>query len=163
MSKKDVSVNVQINDLNGIANLIKNDPDLEIKIKNSVINGFCKNYLKGIFDDNIKTKLMYGITEELKNNDYFGLLVKDGNPWSNRMVLSNNTKDRIRNFINIEAEEVINKYIKEKISEIQTNLDETINYFINTKIGEIIDKKIDNVIKEKLASALNNFKNTFTN
>lgn len=162
MGKKDVSVNIQINDLNGIVELMKNDPDLRIKIKDSVINGFCKNYLKGIFTDDIKKRLYSEITAELKKNDYFGLLVKEDS-WSSRMALSKDTKDKIRNFINIETDTILNDAINEKIDEIKIELDERIDYFINTKISKIIDDKINGVIKEKISSAFNNFKNTFNN
>lgn len=65
---KDITTKIQINTLEGLKELIKNDSEIEIKVKESIINGFCKDYLKGCANSEVIKELKDEIMDELKKN-----------------------------------------------------------------------------------------------
>lgn len=156
MSKKDITTTVQINTLDGLKDLIDNDENVKIKIKEAVINGFCKNYLKGCANSEIMQLMEKNLLKELRNTDYFGMLTKSG-PWGNDYVLSKNLKEKIKDNIEFETNEYIREKLKSEVQERIQYIEDDIERYVlqqfNNKVNETIEKSVEKIINRKIGEA----------
>ena len=60
---------IQINSLKALERLIGGDNELEIEIRNSIVQEFTKKHLKSIYNDIISDAFLRRITEELIKSD----------------------------------------------------------------------------------------------
>lgn len=162
MGKKDIKTTVQINTLDGLQDLINNDENVKIKIKEAVINGFCKNYLKGCANSEVMKLMEKNLLKELRNTDYFEMFTKTG-LWNNDYVLSKSLKEKIKDYIEFETNEYIREKLKSEVQERIEYIEDDIERYVlqqfNKKIDETIEKSIENVINRKLSEAFKNLLN----
>lgn len=162
MSKKDITTTVQINTLDGLQDLINNDENVKIKIKEAVINGFCKNYLKGCANSEVMTLMEKDLLKELRNTDYFGMFAKSGF-WGNEYVLSKKLKEKIKDNIEFETNEYIREKLKslvqERIEYIKDDIERYVLQQFNNKIDETIEKSVEKIINRKISEAFKNLLN----
>lgn len=129
---------IQINSLEALERLIGGDTEVEIDIRNSVVQEFTKKHLKAIADDDL-VKLAQKATETHIRQSFFTLKNKT---WG------------------YGQEYVFNKEMEEKILG-------DLKYQVENHIRELVFKtveteKVDKIIKDKLAWAVKHIENQLT-
>lgn len=149
---------VQINSLEALERLIGNDNELEIDIRNSVVNSFTKKHLKSIANDLTEKCINETIKEIISKK---GLTEKIKSGWRQKEVLTGSTKlliqenidSTILNAIAIKVTEAFDKHVKiEKINQRIENVSSRIEREISESI---ITKRIDDLVDQKIKEKLN--------
>lgn len=115
-------IKIQINSYKALQRLIGDDHDLELTIKNSIINKFAGSYLKSIENSPILEKIV-----KMKSEDYFGMF-----EWVNTEV----------GYKVLKLTPAMEKVIKERVEqEFSQLLDEKIKS-IKEDAFQLIDKRL---------------------
>ena len=158
---------VQINSLEALEKLIGGDSDVEVKIRNSVVQNFTKKYLKSIAhelcckisDDYILNLVENNVRDELYKYRYDGqgrriyAGLKEGINPSDEFIKQN--RKRIADIVSHKINETICAKINKIDSYVDTALKDRIGYIIresgyNNMISEMNKAKeeVDNYFKE---------------
>lgn len=147
-----MGIKIQINDRNGVEKLIEADPDLKIGIKDSIINGFAKKYLKSVADDMIIRQLQIQIIDELKKTNYLGLLEKDRyGCFSESDKLSAIIKKGVENRIGSVMLDHIAKIEERVIDELKGRVEAIMSSYDEERLKDIMD----DLVKAKMKALLN--------
>ena len=136
-----MSIKIQINSLEALERLIGGDSELEIDIRNSVVQEFAKKHLKALaqnfcFKD--QSKINQLIQEEVKKNiglDYY---------WGGSVKLTS----KIIGEIEYAVEKITKDKISKSASEIANLID--VEKMIENKVSYLIKEKIDAGVKQRL-------------
>lgn len=150
---------IQINSLEALERLIGGNSEIEIEIRNAIIQEFAKKHLKGIAAEEYVKLSEIAIRKEIKD-EYF-IETKPNGSWNNS-VLSFNPKvlSQIKDELRLAAREEVRKIISETInieateSIIQNKLTCAANDIVD-RLSDIVltnklDKLVETRVKEKL-------------
>ena len=156
---KDITTKIQINTLEGLKELIKNDSEIEVKVKESIINGFCKHYLKGCANSEVIKNLKDVIMDELKETNYFGLYKESGLSWKKEYVISNDLKAKIEREVTSEINNVFGERLKSEMDMLSKRFELKIEDYVESRFKDTIDKTIEKIINRKIGEAFRHMLN----
>lgn len=152
---------IQINSLEALERLIGNDKEMEFVIKESILNGFAKKYLKSVANSEAMTKIVSVVKEELRKTGFYGLL--ETRKVSGLNIFTENVlSDEAKNLIKIRIRNEINDIISEEVSKIRETIVQDINSRLNlmaTSVSQCIREEvqketIDKLVQKKLKDLL---------
>lgn len=152
---------IQINSLEALERLIGNDKEMEFVIKESILNGFAKKYLKSVANSEAMTKIASVVKEELRKTGFYGLL--ETRKVSGLNIFTENVlSDEAKNLIKIRIRNEINDIISEEVSKIRETIVQDINSRLNlmaTSVSQCIREEvqketIDKLVQKKLKDLL---------
>jgi hypothetical protein len=138
-----MSCKIQINNLEALERLIGNDNEIEMDIRQNIVEAFTKKHLKNIaYELAIKN-----IDKVVKNN-----LIEEGilskhypNNISSKILVQ--ITQRIEKSIEYKIGEVIAEKIKEYVdSKVESEMQEFIYQEVDRKLNEAVNKKINNLL-----------------
>lgn len=111
---------IQINNLEALERLIGGDTEIELEIRNNIVQAFTKKYLKQLVNESqIKYDILREITPSIKKvaQEIQKEVIKEQTEY--RINLVNNSKDeleKIQNHIKYLVEQSVTKVVEEKIA-----------------------------------------------
>lgn len=154
-----MSVKIQINSKEALDRLIEGDPELKIQVRESIINGFAKTYLKSVANSKVMETLETEIMEELRDTGFFGLLEEECSGVIRKMKLSSDVRELIKSKVTHSVHTLINEAMKKPTNDIKTLLKERFDYLawvVESKLSEDIAKGIlEEMVRKRLMDSLN--------
>jgi len=147
-----MSTKIQINSLAALERLIGNDNELEIEIRQSVVEAFTRKHLKNIASQSFVSDIGKAINNEIK--DEFLTELKSG--WSTNYVLKDKAKELIEERISLITSGAISEAVLEHFNslDLQKVLEEQTKWVANeltsSKLSERFDRMVDTEIKRRL-------------
>lgn len=125
---------VQICSLEALERLIGGDNEMEIDIRNSVVQAFVNKYLKGVANETMVSTAKTGVEKYVKES-----LLEDSSYY--HVDLKPEIKERVRGYINTHVDTLVSDKIHEAVYSI-----------LNDRLNEtdIIQAKIDNAITSEI-------------
>lgn len=141
-------VKLQINSLAALERLIGGDSDLELEMRNSIVQEFSKKYLKGVAEricGNIESVARQECTKVAQN-----FLGKSGwNGYNYSFQLTSDAKEAIQYQVDLEiaglVQEMVNKKDIEKI--VQKEVDRRIDAQVKELVNQEVKEKLAEVVK----------------
>ena len=133
-----MSTKIQINSLAALERLIGNDNEIEIEIRNSIVQEFAKKHLKSIAHE-LDSGLL---NKELKD----AVLKKDR--WSTNMQFTDAFKGIIQ-------KEMIEAYLSQKAREVVASSQDVYWESVNNKTSEILDRIENGVFEDRVKREVN--------
>lgn len=150
-----MSVKIQINNKEALERLIGDDPELEIKVKESIINGFAKTYLKYIANSEVMDSLIRVIKDDLTSSDYMGMLRLSKTEYFHKWELSKTCKE----LVNKEVQDAVEGYIEDSIRDFTGNINTLLKSkfdYLAEVVGHKLSEKIaEGIIERKVQERLN--------
>lgn len=135
---------IQINSLEALERLIGDDKEMEFAIKESILNGFAKKYLKSIANSEAMAEVATKVLRELKETGYYGLLKTK--PVSSLNIFSDT-------YLSAEAKELIKVQIHREIDTTISNevskIRETIVQDIRSRL-DLMALSVSQCIREEV-------------
>jgi hypothetical protein len=137
---------IQINNLEALERLIGGDTEIEVDIRQNVVESFIRKHLKGIANETLVKQAVESVQKYVSN-----LLldeVKGAHWWSDKSVLSGTAK----NLLSDQAKDLVNNEVRTIVLEIigTNNIVEQIRELIERQAEYIKGQLSDQVIKERL-------------
>jgi N12 class adenine-specific DNA methylase len=153
-----MSIKIQINSAEALERLIGGDTELEIEIRNSIVQNFTRKHLKSLVNHDIMLNVRKAVSEEIKEQFFDELKV--GNWGKTITTFKKEDFEDLKKFLRAEANrelrtlvkkvvqehksiDKINEKVEDSVNWIEKNLQEAI---LSERINALVDKKI----KEKL-------------
>jgi hypothetical protein len=151
-----MSVKIQINSLEALERLIGGDTQLEIDIRQSIVQEFSKKYLKNVATEEVVRNAKHATQKDVE--DTFFDIVRNG--YRNDLVLKPEIREKLmgdlRSSVNTALRQLIEEVIEEvKVKEkIKEKLELAAKWVIDDLSKETLEKRlnimVDNKLKEKL-------------
>lgn len=138
-------IKIQINSLEALERLIGGDSELEIDIRNSVVQKFSKRHLKDIANKFISDGVIRSIKEEL-NNEYF-----DKSNYRH-VKLTPEFQKILESSVDSHVRSLIKSRISERIN--SGELDEVIQGRVELEVSRHVGRITDSMIKKKAEELL---------
>lgn len=145
---------LQLNSKEALDRLIGGDSELEMHIRNNIVQEFTKKHLKALTETDLMKQSIKDITNaiERETTQYFGEY--KGN-WNRELQLKQEIKDMINNHISYWVENQIGKKVREEVDKV-INLDVRIEKAVQSKIDYInsnyfndqVNKEVERRIKQ---------------
>lgn len=145
---------IQINSLEALERLIGGDTEVEIDIRNSVVQNFTNKYLKGIAKELIDTSTAKAILTEIKTE------LIHSESWDGKVVLKPKYQDTIRDAVAKNVKEIVQAKVIEyaQTEQVTKEIKGYVEYYTRQQVEKItkayIDGKVDEGIKNKLKSLI---------
>ena len=141
---------IQINSLEALERLIGNDKEMEISVKQSILNEFAKKHLKSIANSEAMLSIASYVTKELKESGFYGILERKPNQSSyNNTYLSEEAKSLVK----LQVRREIDNTISEEVSKIRETLVQDIRSRLDLmalSVSECIREEVQKETIEKL-------------
>jgi hypothetical protein len=142
---------IQINNLEALERLIGGDTELEIEVRNSVVQDFAKKHLKCIAES---PQIMVAVDaakraaiEESKKAIEANLGKFSNSGWNSSFSLN----DKIKTEMKFSAERAVGLLVEEKIMDaVKYYIESNSGKYIEKRIEQGINAEIDRRVKEKL-------------
>lgn len=147
----------QINNLEALERLIGGDSQVEMDIRQSVVEAFAKKHLKSLVTDTAIEKVGSAIKNEA--TAMITEQVKDGS-WSTKTVLTEKArqliKDSLTYSVNSEIYEVIKKEVNEQATreKIASLLEKQAEWIVNDLTSSNLEARLDKMVDKKLKERL---------
>lgn len=148
---------IQLNSIDALERLIGGDTEIEIEIRNSVVQEFAKRHLKAVAQEQVTMAIKNTILDEIKSK----FLKPDSSGWRNSFILNEDTSKLIEK----EVTDVINSAINDKIRQTinSFNLEGRIERLIlmheerfqDTCIKKFSDAEIEKLVNQRIKEKLN--------
>ena len=153
-----MSIKIQINSLEALERLIGGEAEMEVSIRNSVVQQFSETHLKSLVNSSLMKDTANAVANEIKA-EFFETITT--NQWGNKQTLfSPAVKEKLKNslmmaarrelavVVNEALEEVKHKeYIKERLVYAAEYITDTLT---DRNIEERLNKMVDARLKAKL-------------
>lgn len=147
-----MSTKIQINSLEALERLIGNDTELEIEIRNSIVQEFTKKHLKVIANENVN-KHISDFNREIQDvaGDTLGSYVKDPKcSWRQIYLINETVKKEIETAARNQSAVIINAEIAKLIEHETESAFEKIKVIINERVDSLTEVYIKDMVAEKL-------------
>jgi hypothetical protein len=149
-----MAIKIQINSLDALERLIGGDSELEIEIRNSVVQNFTKKHLKALAGESaIKTAV-----ETLKKEILYSFTEKVQVGWREEEKLTDSAKKSLRDFIENEKKALINDAVNEIFSNYKSNIEEKLQMAATVVEEELTGKelhtRLSKLVDQRLATKL---------
>ena len=147
---------IQINSLEALERLIGDDKEMEISVKQSILNEFAKKYLKSIANSEAMADLKRDVLKELKETGFYGLLKKTDSSmfYGKSTLLTSEAKDLIKKRVKDEIDNLISEQVDEVRSLLVQDINDRLNLMslsVSQGIREEIQKEtLDKLVQKKL-------------
>ena len=147
------SVTIQINNLEALERLIGNDSELEINLRNAIVQEFAKKHLKAVAKSEYMLRAERAVREEL-NKMYFDT------PRYGKTVFKPEHLTKLREDLeytaSIELGKVVSKIVEEQniYSEIQNRLNKAVDRIERELSNDVIKAKLDHLVDLRLKEKL---------
>jgi len=147
---------IQINSLEALERLIGGETELEISIRNSVVQNFVKKHLKAIADEHIVAHA----ENEIKKLVNDTIIEKVGSTYSSGTRLKEDVRKMITDQINHETKTVIRDMVSKTVIECSTIerinilIEDQAELIINSITGENLAIRLDKMVNQKLKEKL---------
>ncbi len=153
-----MSIKIQINSLDALERLIGGEAEMEINIRNSVVQQFTESHLKRLATADLMKTTAIAVTNEIKEE--FFKTIKT-NQWGNKQtIFSPVVKDQLKKVLMTLARRELDVVVRDALDEIKTkeNIKERIGYaadyitdiLTDKNIEERLNKMVDARLKTKL-------------
>lgn len=148
---------IQINSLEALERLIGGDTDLEIEVRNSVVQDFTKKHLKALATSEVVSLQNKACIQEIK--DEFFVTVKER--WNTIVKFNPTIVDKLKRDLIYSAERNLRKTVSDALKEIdyKTKITNQINHACDYIVSELTDKVLENrlnkLVDERLKQKLN--------
>ena len=140
---------IQINSKEALERLIGDDKEMEIAIKNAVINQFAKQYLKSVANDEIMRELKVAVLAEVEAEvarhvervPAFGMSCFKARPGLKEAV-KDATKEALR--------ELVKEAIEERMSDVDGEVKQLLGYKLDIICDKVSERNIDRLVQSKL-------------
>lgn len=150
---------LQINSLEALERLIGGDTEVEIEIRNNIVQSFAKKHLKAIANDTVFAKVSHDVrtasetvAREQTTQAFNKLGMFTGQAWNRTFILLPEIKDALRDTALTE----VNTSIKEAVAVAVATYDADL---IKKRINRLVDEHIQNKISEGVKKKLNEITN----
>lgn len=155
-NKKMNTLTIQINDLSALERLIGGDTQVELDIRQSVVESFTKKHLKSLVDANVMNRIQSAVVEETSA----GLVEKIQASWSSNYKLTTTAQQLISNSVKDVVAQEVSQLVRDEIG--RTNISATItdllqkqSAFISNELSEtVLSNKLDMLVNNKLKERL---------
>ena len=154
---------IQINSLDALERLIGGDSEVEIEIRNSIVQEFTKKYLKSVAEKVLESEVAVftkGIkaTFQQQAQDAIGEMKNPGY-YSQTFVPNETFKKAISEQVQYQVDRQISAAIDARFTEVAKNgIEQQIDYRIKRlmadSFGRIIEEKLKEAMTSKLASVI---------
>ncbi|WP_289739325.1 hypothetical protein [Paramuribaculum intestinale] len=140
---------IQINSKEAHERLIGDDKEMEIAIKNAVINQFAKQYLKSVANDGILQELKAAVLAEVEAEvarhveriPAYGMSRFKARPELKEAV-QDTTKEALR--------ELVKEAIEERMSDVEGEIKQLLGYKLDIICDKVSERNIDRLVQSKL-------------
>lgn len=152
-----MSIKIQINSLGALERLIGDDTQLEIEIRNSIVQEFAKKHLKAVAKEQLTRDLSVAIQAELRKE--FFEEVKNGS-WGTKTVFSmeilNQIKEKLRDTARLELAQIVRETVEEQKSymAIMERLQSTADWITEQLGPQKLEDKLEKMVNERLKEKL---------
>lgn len=137
---------IQINSLEALERLIGNDKEMEISVKQSILNEFAKKHLKSIANSNAMLSIASHVTKELKESGFYGILERKS--YDNTYL-----SEEAKSLVKLQVRREIDNTISEEVSKIRETLVQDIKIRLDLmalSVSECIREEVQKETIEKL-------------
>ena len=147
-----MSTKIQINSLEALERLIGNDNELEIQVRNSVVQEFSRKYLKNLAEEEFLKKEAIAIREWSTNQFFTKTRENYKDIYQFKPEVLEKIKSDISYSINIQFAEIISNLIKKEdiANKLEAKLNEASDFIVNELTNPIIEQKLNRMVNEKL-------------
>lgn len=156
-----MSTKIQINSLEALERLIGNDNELEMEIRNNIVQEFAKKHFKSLVNEPAFYETINKCKESLKSEVDLKITesigeIKQDSYWSKSIVLKPEIKSKIDITVATQLSNEIAMAVQNAITQIKTN--EDIESRIKKQIDYYVNDYIVRCVKEKLSEAISKIK-----
>jgi hypothetical protein len=151
-----MSVKIQISSLDALERLIGGDTELEIELRNSVVQNFAHKHLKALVNPNLMAPYVNEVADNIRKE--FTSEIKDG--WNTKRVLRSEILEQLKVSLATVAQIELRKVVEESLefAKAKKSIDEAIErtvYYIDVELRKkVLQEKVDALVAEKLKAAL---------
>lgn len=140
---------IQINSKEALERLIGDDKEMEIAIKNAVINQFAKQYLKSVANSMIIEDLKRAVCREV--SAMVEQYVEKTSSWARLEVFAKpELKEAIDNAAKAAMSELIKERVKEQMAKVNQEVGHRLNYELDIICDRVSERNIDRLVQNKL-------------
>jgi len=152
-----MSTKIQINSLEALERLIGNDNELEIEIRNSVVQNFSKKYLKNIADEEILKNEVNAIKKYTSEEFFTKTRENYRDVYQFKPEVLEKIKSDINYSIRIQFAEIISDLIKKRniANKLEEELNKASDFIVNELTSSTIEDRLNKLVDKKLKEKLN--------
>jgi len=135
---------IQINNLEALERLIGGDTELEIDIRNSVVQRFTEKHLKGVANE----LMARGISETIRKEISASFMNEEGNYYNKTIVVKPEFADKLKTQISIEFYRLMSGHIETEIIEFQKKFNDLIQSYGSQLAQRITDEQFEKRVNE---------------
>ena len=153
-----MSIKIQINSLEALERLIGNDNELEIEIRNSVVQNFTKKYLKDLAKTELVANIAKAVQNEIKSEFFED--IKTGSWNSTTTVFKKELLEKVKEDLKYTAKKELSSVVSEIIEEqkvydtIKTKLDSTVEWITEQLAPQRIESRVEKLVEARLKEKL---------
>lgn len=153
-----MSTTIQINSLQALERLIGNDNNVEIQLRNSIVQEFVKKHLKHIANDDLITNTKKAVTSEITAQ--FFDEIKTNSFWNNKIVFKPGILDEVKKELQIKAREELSELISQIVEEqkvydtIKEKLNSTTTWIVEQLASERLEARLERMVDQRLKEKL---------
>jgi ribulose bisphosphate carboxylase small subunit len=145
---------IQINNLEALERLIGGDTELEIEIRNSVVQDFAKKHLKSV----AKELLDQGFTISVKKliqDEFFRV-----NSWGEILAFNEKTHRKLAEELNNDIRKTFDEILMEVLEfnklkqTVQERLNKTLDYIDAELKSKVLEQRLDQMVDKRLKEKL---------
>ena len=155
-----MSTKIQINSLEALERLIGNDNELEIELRNSIVQQFAKKHLKGVVTKDVMTSYSNAIFNEVKQEFFTDKQIGQG--YSSKVESHFRTdklealKQQINYNVNLEVSALVQEALKKTkiIEQINEKLENASRYICEDLTSSVLERRLDALVEKRLKEKL---------
>ena len=145
---------IQINSLAALERLIGEDKEMEIAVKDSIINTFAKNYLKSVAHSEILNALKKAVLNEIELD--LSSVVERVSNWAGGTFKA---KPALKEAVDKATKEALDEMVKDAVNEtmasVEKEVKQRVGYALDCICAKVTEVNIDRLVRERLAKMLN--------
>lgn len=152
-----MSTKIQINSLEALERLIGNDNELEIQLRNAVVQEFTTKHLKAVANEELLKNASKAIIEEIKL-EFFEIVNKG--TYNEKVYLKDKFKEEFRDEIKRAYRQSMTEFVYEELGEqntkekVKTAVEHATNDIIYRLTPEILERRVENAVNQRLKERL---------
>jgi hypothetical protein len=153
-----MSTKIQINSLEALERLIGNDNELEIEIRNSVVQNFTKRYLKDLAKTGLVANIAKAVQSEIKSEFFED--IKTGSWNITTTVFKKEILEKVKEELKYTAKQELSSVVSEIVEEqkvydtIKTKLDSTVEWITEQLAPQRLESRIEKLVEARLKEKL---------
>lgn len=152
-----MSTKIQINSLEALERLIGNDNELEIQLRNAVVQEFTTKHLKAVANEELLKNASKAIIEEIKL-EFFEISNKG--TYNEKVYLKDKFKEEFRDEVKRAYRQSMTEFVYEELGEqntkekVKTALEDATANILNQLAPEVLERRIENLVNQRLKERL---------